>query len=52
MDEIKKCVKCGDVLPLTSGDFGLVDYLCYVCWTEREMIKNPDRFKGLKNVKV
>jgi len=36
MKKIDRCKKCGDVLNLTSGDYGLVDYLCYACWTERE----------------
>ena len=35
-DKIEKCRNCGDILNKTSGDYGLVDYLCYACWTKRE----------------
>lgn len=45
MDKIKRCKKCNDILPCTNGDFGLVDYLCYACWIERELKKNPDKYK-------
>ncbi len=34
--KIKRCKNCNDILPMSSSDYGLVDYLCYVCWTKRE----------------
>ena len=45
MEKIKRCKSCNDVLPFTNGDFGLVDYLCYVCWTKREELKGKHHIK-------